>query len=794
MAVSGGLGSRLAKCFTIGLWALTTLVALGPIQSSLAAPESTAPASTATTVRGWNLVGFDVHGAVTLELAPDKTQCPLAEPWRQAVQVPGRVTAQAVERATVGCATWTLTCVGDFFCSADLAINEPGEAPLTVAPLAVAPLAVGIYQAVSVKGRVTVPRTVDLPEHVKVSGRVRPGKQKALDEPELEFTASATLDAEGRIVFKIPTGAVDLRIAAEALAPAYRWNMRPVDATIDLGRLELVPGGSLLGYVIARETEFPVPGVTITALPAGVEGAPIADQEASHNTRAPSARSNNRGSFQLTALAPGAYRLRAEHPDYLAVEPAEIRVVRNAETILGGDIVLSPPLRLSVTIDPPTSPSGHPWQVALESLATSLETDTTNSNEDGVAVFEHLAPTPLRVRVRAEDAIGVFETTLDLAMDHELTVEIPIVEILGHVTLADEPVTGEIKIGTGNSDLWTASLDSEGRFTTWVRKPKLEVLFLAVVSEAFSSPAEVIVENAVVEDGKIELDVELLDLEISGVVTNRRGAPIRDALVIAWERSRIVAKVYSDHDGTFSMRPLQAGELRLKASRKGFGDSREQLLTLSEATPTIQTEFVIHPNRWFEGTVTGPSGEPIVGARLITFTVDQDLVSDTVATDLRGHFRAEVAVDSQQAVVLVAAAGYPFWSACIDSQQPASIQLAVHGGHLELRIDEGNEESDPPIRLFTGSPLFVNEMGGMVPLNEVWAWARRHGVESTIDDEIGSGYRFPNVSPGKWAAVWRTAGLAENVMQSCSLALGQGSEWVTVNPGDTSYLVLERNP
>ncbi len=792
MSVVSGLNEWMILRILVGLWSL----ALGAMASTPLSTTTTTPAAGST--RAWNLVGFGARGPVTLELVPDASLCPLTASRQQTVKVagtvPGMVTSEAVAQSTRGCPAWTVSCAGDAYCSATLSDTESSE---TGSPAVnQAPLAISVYPAVDVQGVVVVPRTVDLPETVSISGRVRPGQPLVPGEPELAFATTSTLSAEGAIAFKIPAGTVDLRLAAETLSPAYRWNVHPVDGTIDLGRLELVPGGSLLGYVIAHDTELPVPDVTITAIPAGIENAPIDDQEANRNTRTPATRSNTRGSFQLTALAPGAYRLRAEHPDYLPVEPAEIRVVRNAETILGSDIVLSDPLQLSVTIDPPISPSGHPWQVALESLATSRQTDTTEANANGRAVFEHLAPTALRVRVGAEDAFGVFETTLELRSDQELTVEIPIVEVLGRVTLTDEPVIGTLKIGTGNSDLWTTPLDHEGHFSTWLREPKLNVLFLTVNSKSFASPAEVIVENIVVDDGKIELDVELLDLEISGTVTDRRGTPIRDALVIARERTRIVAKVYSNSDGAFSMRPPQAGELRLKASRKGLGDSREQFLTLSESTPAIEAELVIYPNRWLEGSVTGPSGEPVAGARVITFSVDQDLVADTVGTDLEGHFRAEVAPESQEVVLLIAAQGYPFWSACIDSRQPASIQLAAAGGHLELRIDRENQDDKSKPEHFSGGPLFVNELGGAAPLNEVWAWARRHGVDSSFEDEAGAGYRFPNVSPGRWAAAWSTGSLAEHVIHSCNLAFGQGqgSDWATVKPGATSRLVLNRRP
>ncbi len=629
-----------------------------------------------------------------------------------------------------------------------------------------------------------MPRELTLPEQAHVSGRAR---GENLDS-DVEFVLQSTVDEEGTIAFNVPAGTIDLRIAASNLAPIYRWNVRQENGHADLGRLQMVPGASLFGYVVDADTGYPVPAATITAIPAGTENLPISDQEARAAMPDTSARTNERGNFQLLSVTPGAYRLKADHPDYLTVYPAEITVVRNAETILRGNIGLSPPLRLHLEIAPPRSPGGHRWNALLTDPSTGSDVGTAESDREGILRFDHLSPATLRVRVDAEDVHRAFETNIELVADLELPVDIPIVEVVGLVSMNGEPVRGELEIGTGSGDGWNTAIDEEGSFQTWIREPHLEVLFLTVEGEGFSNPAKVTVEGFVVEDGRVELEVELLDLEISGRVVNRRGEPFQGALVIAREGRSMPAKVYSEADGSFTMRPLQTGEHRIRASRRGYGASQEEVLILSESLPSARTELVIRPSRRLEGRLIGPSGEAVAGARIVAFSVDSDLVSATADTDINGAFSAEVAAESRQVVLVVTAPGYPFWSACIDSTSEALIQLPPAGGALEIQILLGK---NPKISL-SGATLLVNEARGMGRLSEVFGWMRQNGAlpVTTPDREV---LRVPNISPGRWAVLWSEATLPDTVMGTCNGTLLQSLDWTTVNPGETSKLLLDRS-
>ena len=275
-----------------------------------------------------------------------------------------------------------------------------------------------------------------------------------------EIDLAVTLGEDGEFSFVAPSAPLDLRIAAAGLAPAYRWKASPREGVVDIGRLELVPGGSMLGYVVDTETDYPVPGAKVSVLPADLDALPAEDRAARANMAPPPTLTDERGAFQLLSLTPGAYRLRVEHTGYLTVEPAAVQIVRDAETLLGGNIMISPPLSLRLLIDPPTAPAGHPWQVQIRGAGREVVEAETDAL--GIAVLERLAAGTLEVVVGSEDVHDAFETRLELRADRDLVVEIPMVEVVGQVTMNDEPVLGRIVLSTATGDGWGASLDEEG--------------------------------------------------------------------------------------------------------------------------------------------------------------------------------------------------------------------------------------------------------------------------------------------------------------------------------------------
>ena len=749
----GDKANSSGSCF--GVWVLLVLV----IPAAMVAAPSTTGVS-----QEIQLVGS--LGRATITLQADSALCPGLAPRQLAASVPGTVQVEVS-----GCSSWRLACSGVWFCSASL--NDPGPAEL--------PVILDVYPAVRVMGRLEVPRVEALPDQVVISGRARQvGEAK---EP-VDFELTAEVGENGAIAFNAPVSPVDLRIAAHAMAPAYRWKAWPRDGVIELGVVELAPGGSLLGYVVDAQTGFPVVGATLRVVPAGLDELPIADRDARVSLPAPVARSDERGGFQLVALPPGAYRLIAEHPGYLASKPAEVSVVRDAETILGGDVVLSRPLRLRLVIDPPLSPEGRRWEAVLRDSATSTDVASTRADEEGVAEFESLEPASLRLELGTERIMGAHSMDLELVADQELFVDIPLVEILGYITMEDEPIHGNVKISTGASDSWQLSLNEEGRFSSWIRDPRFDFLFLEISGEGFAFPARVVAEDVAVRKGKIKIEVELLDLEISGKVVDLQGKSVAGADVDVRQDGQPVAFTVSLADGSFSIRPLQAGEYMVDATQLAVGTSQQEILKLSELSPTMETTLVILPSRRLVGRVAGPGGEAVGGARVMTLSVGPNYVSHTGQTDANGRFVAEVAAEARQAVVLVVARGYPFWSACLPATRALAVQLPAAGGWLELALGDDAEPGEP----VPGLPLLVNDSGGLGLYTEVLRWSSQNGGGEVTLGEGGTVFRIPSVAPGRWAMVWSTGAHAEEVAAACGALLLHGKDWQTLNPGGTARL------
>ena len=732
----------------------------------LAAPAIAAPSPAVTEDRREiRLVGSLGRGSI--RLLADPALCPGLAPRQLNVSVPGTAWIDAS-----GCAAWRLACAGSLFCSASISDPTPAELPINIA----------VYPATQIQGRLRAPRLEALPDRVLISGRAR---DAGAEGTSVNFELSVEVGEEGTITFNAPAaGAVDLRIAAHDMAPIYHWKARPRDGLIDLGTLELARGGSILGYVVDAQTGFPVAAATVRTVPAGLDELPTADQEAKKSLSAPFTRTDDRGSFQLVSLPPGAYRLNVDHPDYLPSEPAAVSVARDAETILGGDVVLSRPLRLRLLIAPPQSPEGRPWEAVLQQTATLNDVASAQADQDGMIEFDHLAPASLRLIVGAGRVTGAFTEDFELQADRELAIDIPIVEILGHITLDDEPVHGDARISTGTSDWWPISLDEQGRFRSWVRDPRFDFLFLEISGEGFAFPARVTVEDVAVRKGRIEIEVELFDLEISGLVTNLRGETVAGADVRVRQDGQPVAFTTSASDGSFSIRPLQAGEYRVYARQRAVGDSQRETVILSEFSPAVETKLVIQPSRRLVTTVKGPSGEAVGGARVITLSVGPNYVSHTSQTDANGRSVTLVAAEAQQAVVLVAARGYPFWSACLSTTQTLAVQLPATGGWLELALDDDREAGKP----LPGLPLLVNDHGGLGLYTEILRWSSQHGGGEVTLDNGDKVLRLPNIAPGRWAMVWSTGARTEEIPASCNSLLFHGADWQALDPGGTARL------
>lgn len=620
-----------------------------------------------------------------------------------------------------------------------------------------------------------------MPDRVAVSGRAR---QADSEKEPVAFELTVEVNDHGRISFGVPEATVDLRIATAGMAPAYRWQARPRDGVIDLGNLELRPGGSILGYVVDAQTGGPVDGAVLRAVPAGVEELPTADQQARVALPAPIARSDPRGAFQLVSLPPGAYRLQAEHPDYLASLPADVSVIRDAETVLGGDVTLSRPLSLRLTIDPPRAPEDQRWEVVVVDPASSNIVARAEASPEGGAELDRLAPGSLRLVVGAERMTGAHQQDLVLASDLDLAVDVPLVEIHGRVTMEDEPVQGEIRISTGGGDGWSAHLDEEGRFESWLRDPRFDFLHLEISGDGFAFPARVIAEDVVVRKGRIALEVELLDLEIAGTVVSLGGEPVAGADVHFRRDGQPVAFTSSEADGSFSIRPLQAGEYTVFADQRGIGASRQEPVTLSEYSAGVETELVIHPSRRIVGRLTGPGGEAVGGARVMVLSAGPSVVSHDSQSDVNGRFVAEVAPEAHQAVVQIAARGYPFWAACLPASQTLNAQLPAAGGWLELNLGDVYPAGRPP----RGLPMLVNELGGLGLFTDVFGWARQQGGGDVTLPGGETVFRIPNVASGRWGVTWSTGAWAEDVAASCNLLLFHATDWQALGPGGTARL------
>ena len=118
--------------------------------------------------------------------------------------------------------------------------------------------------------------------------------------------------------------------------------------------------------------------------------------------------------------------------------------------------------------------------------------------------------------------------------------------------------------------------------------------------------AEVLVERGV-----------QVSVDLAGVVCDSRGAPLPDALVIAWPKVRqtqSVVQAYSDEEGRFVLPRLTPGIWTLLVEAAGFGTVE---LERHIPDPSPLTVVLEGEGRSLTGLVVAPPNRPVAGAQVV---------------------------------------------------------------------------------------------------------------------------------------------------------------------------------
>jgi hypothetical protein len=520
---------------------------------------------------------------------------------------------------------WRVHAIADGCWSAPAEVNGNAEA-----------MTLALWPAAKIVATLAPPRGEKAPEAVQL--RVR-GK----DIPDAVVDCTR---AKERWNCEVPATELDVRIAASGFVPHYLWGVRPAH---DAGTLALQRGASISGLAAlpSRGAEGPI---TITLAPDAFTDAPRAGLGTFTTT------ANERGFFQFSGLAPGAWTITASKSGW---SPAQARVVISeaAETALADVLTLRPLARVELTLDPPRDVGGADWMVKLErepSWGTRLPVAESASSE-GRWQSEPLEGGLYFITVR--DANGAVVHTGGQMIEPgmaPLPIRIDRVVVRGTVTLGGEPVKARLTFNDSAGKRVRMTSDAEGRFEGAIAGSERSRWSVEVTPD--DTRATITLRKVRIEprDGVADVEIELPDGRISGKTIDEAGQPVRASLRVYGEDDS--ASTTAGADGTFSIAGLEPGKAQLRASTRDL-DSGFVPHTIHGADDDEPITLVLPRKLKASITIETPSGRPFAGA-LVYIITSRNMMVDGVSGP---NGRVPVASPAADPIVhvIVNAPGYP---------------------------------------------------------------------------------------------------------------------------------------
>lgn len=560
---------------------------------------------------------------------------------------------------------------------------------------------------------------------------------------------------DDRFRCSLPAGVLDLRVRASGFVSHYRWSASlPAGSTLDLGRLELRPGASLVGWV---ET---VDGVSFAerspqlVLRAAQPPASGADEDPSRRRLLRlTTGATDRGFFHFDGLPPGRYEVFAKLDGY-ATAQAEIDLYAGAESELREPLLLGPPRTLEVELTPPTGATGRPWHLTLVRW------------QDRRAVGDVEAVASLDGRWRQEglpegdysltiaDAAGARRLHHRFRIGVEaprLLLEVPFVRVHGGVRLGDEPLAARVIFG-GEFGAVSVPLTANEDGTYAGTLPRAGVW--SVTIEATDLPVrrelEVRVDEAEAsgEDGA-RVDFALPDTRIDGRVVDAEGRPVGRAFVFLLPGRGIetIQRPVSA-DGSFEIRGLPPGRLQIHAEGAGL-HSEPVAVELVEGRESPPVLLSLEANLTVAVEVRSASG-PIPGARVLAIPIVPNAHAPIVTTGVDGRARLRhLPVSARQVRIAVSAPGFAFrlLRAPVVDRQTIAVEVDQLGGTLGVELEGNDPRAGEHV-------VFLSRDGARI------AWQVLLGLAENSRAATDGGVRtvLPAMEPGRYAACVAAAG------------------------------------
>jgi hypothetical protein len=349
--------------------------------------------------------------------------------------------------------------------------SAPGFwSPETVlGPASDSALELTLWPAVQVRGVLHIPSAAKAPERLDVELLKAPGAAD-VGQPQPPVSVGCHVEKLRVTLCSVPVGRWNLRVQAPGFAPHFLWNrtVKPAKG-LDLGDLALRPGGSIFGQVTTSEGPADRRRASVEIQPLTDPGLTSDEETQGLKQKGSETLINAWGYFQLEGVAPGSYQVRASQPGFSPAVRSPVVVKRGTVTELEDPLVLSRPLRLSVTIDPPEAPYQKPWRLRVHrSRGSELMDQVAEGATDPTGYWRSspLPAGPYRLEVLDGQGNRVAWRKVDLETgSQEVDLELPLIWLQGKVVLGDDPLEAHLWFGgIGGTESVEADSDDSGEF------------------------------------------------------------------------------------------------------------------------------------------------------------------------------------------------------------------------------------------------------------------------------------------------------------------------------------------
>jgi hypothetical protein len=561
------------------------------------------------------------------------------------------------------------------------------------------------------------------------------GEEAATEEPSLPEATIVCPVVDSQWACTVPAGTWDTRVRAESYISHYFWELRlPAGKTVDLERLRLEEGASIVGRVAVEEGALP-DDVTVALSPSRAHAPTTRRGLLEFETLSLSESVNERGYFVLAGMQPGAYRLEASAEGFVAAVMTPVPVYENAESELTSPLVLSRPLEVDFMVSPPLDPQGRQWAAHLlrwlEIPGRAENAGEHVVNEDGTFTATDLAPGEFLIRLidgtgrrfAAQD-VSVFEGR---GLQH---IELPIIGVEGEVLLGDEPLLAEVYFGgRRGSESIRVDSDEEGAFSGYLPR---EGLWLVEVRSANGDVSRRIrdVRVRADRDGVARVELVLPSTYLAGRVIDENGVPVPGSRVVATElASQSTLLKITAEEGEFLFMGLGEGPVSLEAEARVGNEvlkTENRIVALVEGLDPGLQEIVARRTLSLEGRVLGPTGHGVPGASIVgevTGTSSSAPRGVGSVTGVGGGFTLELPSDAVSVDAWAFPMGCSLSFARIDAEstESADIQCNDDAGTLRLEYPqdltrEGGTRATVLI-MINGAPLGAHALYRWAELN-----------------------------------------------------------------------------